>query len=108
MNKLEFQDKKIQKIMHRQFKFSIIYKITPLSTQRKGWSTWQEEESALLAYKKDKDRRKGKGWGGGGIYSDPCHAGCDFEEEDELILTFQIILVQFILCIIQNRLRQNS
>ena len=29
---------------------SVFYKITPLATQRKGWSTQWEEESALLVY----------------------------------------------------------
>ena len=32
------------------YKFNLIYKITPLSTQRKDCSKWQEEESALLIY----------------------------------------------------------
>ena len=32
------------------YMFSVIYKITPLSTLRKGWSTEQEEESALWVY----------------------------------------------------------
>ena len=38
------------KIIHRLYTFSSIYKITPLSTQRKGWSTQSEGESALLVY----------------------------------------------------------
>ena len=37
-------------IMLIKTKFSLIYKITSLSTQRKGWSTYEEEESALLVY----------------------------------------------------------
>ena len=54
--------------------------------------------------KKDKDIRKGKSRRyclGGRIYSIPCRASYlpqdDFEEKDEFILFFQIILVQFIL-----------
>ena len=54
--------------------------------------------------KKDKFRRTGKGRRcclGGRIYSIPCCASYfakdDFEEKDEFILFFQIILVQFIL-----------
>ena len=52
--------------------------------------------------KKDKDRREGKGRRlclGGRIYSIPSRANHfaygDFEESDEFILFFQIILVQF-------------
>ena len=54
--------------------------------------------------KKDKNRRKGKGRRlclGNRIYKIPCRASDllqdDFEEMDEFILFFQIILVQFIL-----------
>ena len=72
------------------------------------------------AYKRNKDRRRGNGrhfgLGGGGenlFNSLPCYsyfAQNDFEEQDKLILIFQIILAQS-WCnhpIIQNRPRQNS
>ena len=39
-----------QKFLNGLDTFSIIYKIPPLSTPRKGWSTLQEEEQALLVY----------------------------------------------------------
>ena len=41
VNKLKFNDKKKfkKKIIHYLYKYSIIYKITPLSTKKKGWST---------------------------------------------------------------------
>ena len=39
-----------QKILNGLDTFSIIYKIPPLSPVRKGWSTLQEEEQALLVY----------------------------------------------------------
>ena len=53
MKKLTFNDFLLTlktKIIHKLYTFSIIYKITPLSSQMKGWSTEQGEESALLVY----------------------------------------------------------
>ena len=53
MNKLKFYDLKKnskQITIHRLYTLFSIYKITPLSAWRKGWSSQQEEESALLVY----------------------------------------------------------
>ena len=53
MNKLKFDD--FSKIKNKNntltvIFFVIIFKITLLFTLRKGWSSKQEEESALLVY----------------------------------------------------------
>ena len=48
MNKLEFKKNFNKKKIHCLYKFSLIYKITPLFIQRKGWSV--EEESVFLVY----------------------------------------------------------
>ena len=52
MNKLKFHDflKTKNKKIHWPYKIPSIYKITPLSTQRKGWSIYWEEERALFVY----------------------------------------------------------